>query len=252
MGGSYGVNYLILHQKPEKALMPTFVKNMSSIRICFGFEDLTCCAIVLGDELAKYAYKLPRRKAFYSDGDMNGYLYTNNLTGQIRKYIEPSIKIGHRTFLDDLKKLEKNNPPKPDSKDIKSNVSNIPIPQETESKIIPQDKGTLPIPNPLPNQIQNEIIKEINKNEEKDSIIPKNNDKIIENINKNQQIPLRFDNVDPIIIQKQQTELENNIKNIPNFIPYIPPDRLKNIKIIDKTIIDLSKTEKSIKRKEDD
>jgi S-DNA-T family DNA segregation ATPase FtsK/SpoIIIE len=33
-GGALGITYIIAHQKPEKELMPTFLKNQSLIRIC--------------------------------------------------------------------------------------------------------------------------------------------------------------------------------------------------------------------------
>lgn len=107
-GGSMGVNYLILHQKPSAALMPVFIKNQASVRVCFGFDDLTCSAIVLGDDLSKHAHKLPPRKAFVGSNDGNGFLYTPNLTGLIRKYIEPSITGHRRDLFEDLIKLETN------------------------------------------------------------------------------------------------------------------------------------------------
>lgn len=139
-GGTYGINYIVLHQKPERALCPTFIKNQSSIRLCFGFEDLSCCSIVLGDELAKYAHKLPPRKAFYSNNETSGYLYTKNLKGQIKKYIEPSIEPGHRTLFGDLKKLENDYR----DKDIEDHIENEK--PKVEENEIPSNKGEAPAP----------------------------------------------------------------------------------------------------------
>lgn len=132
-GGSLGINYLILHQKPSALLMPSFIKNQSSIRICFGFDDLVCCEIVLGANLAKYAYRLPPRKAFYSNSDSNGFLYTPNLKGQIKKYIQSSIAPNHRTLFGDLEKLN-----------AKPEVEVDPIEDDTENEV--EDKGTAPLP----------------------------------------------------------------------------------------------------------
>jgi hypothetical protein len=85
--------------------MPSFIKNMSSIRICFGFEDLVCCAIVIGDEFAKYAHRLPRRKAFFTNDESSGYIYTTNLKGRIKEFIKDSLRPYHRTVFDDIEEM---------------------------------------------------------------------------------------------------------------------------------------------------
>jgi len=150
-GGSLGVNYIILHQKPSAALMPVFIKNQSSIRLCFGFDDLTCCAIVLGDELAKHSHKLPPRKAFYGSSDGNGFMYTSNLTNRIRKFIEPSIEPNHRNLFTDLAKLEAKpvidipNISKNDSNKKKKSKGKAPLPKATQS---PQITQTPIVPQP--------------------------------------------------------------------------------------------------------
>lgn len=243
-GGKNGIDYEILHQKPEKALMNSFLKNQSSIRICFGFEDLVCCAIVLGDELAKYAHKLPPRKAFYSNNESNGYLYTKNLKGQIRKYIEASIKPNHRTLFTDLEKLKEDKTPKLQNEVPESEAENILQPSI--------DNGTAPLP------IK---IKEINKDEiisEKETKLDENQVKIEEillkevkipqtNIVLNPQLPdgdMEFSNVDPFKIQINNEKILKNIKNIPNFVPYEPNKRKI---VIDETKLNLSNSQKIIK-----
>lgn len=77
MGRSVGIVFIVCHQKPEKALMPTFLKNMTSTRICFGFDDQICSQIVLGNN---NAHKLPqRRAAMYTDGQPEKMIFTTDL-----------------------------------------------------------------------------------------------------------------------------------------------------------------------------
>lgn len=102
-GGSYGINYIICHQKPEKALMPTFLKNMSSVRICFGFDDAICSEIVLGNRLA---HNLPPRRAYYSSSIGSGLLYTTNLQGKIEPIVKRNSVKNPYYLTDELK-----NPP---------------------------------------------------------------------------------------------------------------------------------------------
>lgn len=98
-GGALGVNYIICHQKPEKELMPTFIKNMSSIRVCFGFDDRVCSEIVLGNELA---WKLPARRAYFSADGKTDLLFTTDLKGRIEPVIRPHF-MPHKTWLDIIK-----------------------------------------------------------------------------------------------------------------------------------------------------
>lgn len=112
-GGSYGVNYIICHQKPEKALMPTFLKNMSSVRICFGFDDDVCSQIVLGNNLA---HKLPPRRAYYSSSIGDGLLYTTNLQGKIEPIVKKNSVKNPTYITDELKNLCVVRPIKPRSK----------------------------------------------------------------------------------------------------------------------------------------
>jgi S-DNA-T family DNA segregation ATPase FtsK/SpoIIIE len=214
-GGSFGINFLVLHQKPQVALMPSFIKNMSSIRICFGFEDLVCCSIVLGDELAKQAHKLPPRKAFFSNNETNDFLFTKNLKGKIGLYIENSINPNHRTLFGDLQKLERNNI----VIDDKIDNQNIEIPKE--------EKGTALLP-------------EKKRKNTKDN----NTQKVLK-----YDVLQFFDNVDPNTIAKKDEQMKLNISNIPNFVPFIPQ---KNIKVIDKTNIIELPSQKPINKERDE
>lgn len=231
-GGSLGVNYIILHQKPSAALMPVFIKNQSSIRLCFGFDDLTCCAIVLGDELAKHAHKLPPRKAFYGSSDGNGFLYTSNLTNRIRKFIEPSIVEHHRDLFSDLEKLNAKpeiqieNPI--DNKNIilDSELGTAPLPQQELKKVEPEEDK----PKITPIEEIKEVIKIIPTNIESTEIIkeepeiinipPKINKVVSINKKINSHPPLEFNNVDPI----------RNTHLIPNYKPdeITSKDKTKN------------------------
>jgi len=219
-GASYGVNVITIHQKPEKLLMPSFLKNMCNIRICFGFEDESCVQIVLGSTLIKKAHKLPPKKAYYSNNINNGYLYTPNMKGRIRMFIEQSIKPDHRTLLGDIKKL--NAPPVVEIKDI-------PIEEIIESV---EDKGTAPLPNSkiAVIEIEPKIDTEI-------EIIPEAivKTEIIVIPEVIPYVQLSFTNVTPI-----ENTIDDNIKNIQGYVPYNPDSTV----IIDKTKIDFSKIQK--------
>lgn len=108
-GGALGVNYITCHQKPEAKLMPTFIKNMSLIRICFGFDDDVCGRIVLGDKYGDLVLKLPARRAYYSADGKVDLLFTTNLKGRIEIFIKHSFVYNHETIFDKIKSLEKNN-----------------------------------------------------------------------------------------------------------------------------------------------
>lgn len=238
-GGSLGINYAILHQKPSKELMPTFIKNQSSIRLCFGFEDLVCCAIVLGDGLAKRAYKLPPRKAYFSNNEHNGYLYTSDLKGRIRMFIEPSIKPNHRTLFSDLEKLNK----PPQQPKLIPNSTNMG--KETVSK--PSDKGTAPLPLQI-KEIEKEekVSQDQNNKKDETTMTPKIN------ITKlNVKIPngiMDFSAIDDTKTTIDE-KVKENIKNIPNYVPYEP---MNTKVVIDQTNLSLLKTEKPKKKNKED
>lgn len=227
-GGSYGVNVMVIHQKPEKLLMPSFLKNMCNIRVCFGFEDETCVQIVLGSGLVKKAHKLPPRKAYYSNNEQNGYLYTPNMKGRIKMFIEPSIKPNHRTLFGDLKKLNSNK-----SNEIKPNQPNTS--SEFEVKTPNQNAGTAPLPPQT---------KEITNPQQ-----PKKENTNIENIQTSKPNE-EFDKVDPNKITIDREKLLRNIKNIPNFVPYNPNNKT-SAETVDYTQLNGSQTQKPIKNKKD-
>lgn len=95
IGRSVGLHYIISHQKPEKELMPTFLKNMTSTRVCFGFTDAVCSEIVLGN---KSAHKLPERRAiFASETGEERLFYTTDLRGVADEYIKSNRIKKYRT-----------------------------------------------------------------------------------------------------------------------------------------------------------
>lgn len=95
IGRSVGLHYIISHQKPEKELMPTFLKNMTSTRVCFGFTDAVCSEIVLGN---KSAHKLPERRAvFASETGEERLFYTTDLRGVADDYIKKNRIKRYRT-----------------------------------------------------------------------------------------------------------------------------------------------------------
>lgn len=103
-GGALGVTYVIAHQKPEKELCPTFLKNMSNTRVCFGFEDDICSRIVLGNDLAK---NLPPRRAYVLTESKCSLIFTTNLENRIQQYIEPHYKQNRRDLFLDQTKIQK-------------------------------------------------------------------------------------------------------------------------------------------------
>jgi len=233
-GGSLGINYIILHQKPSAALMPVFIKNQSSIRLCFGFDDLICCSIVLGDELAKHAHKLPPRKAFYGSSDGNGFLYTSNLTNRIRMFIEPSIENNHRDLFKDLKKLEVE--PEIQFANPEDNVIDFKLKQNAGTAPRPTSKGDNSIKPPVEEEEDPIVNPDIEDNpstsitiintESEGTIDVKYEDIVVVKPKFTQQvkpsISLEFDNVDPGKVIPNDKNVSKNIKLIPNFIPYNP------------------------------
>lgn len=150
-GGAYGMTYIVSHQKPEKKLFPSFLKNMSNVRICFSFKDSICSSIVLGD--GRYeAVGLPPRKAYMISNQYEGYLYTTNLTNNIKKYVKDSfiyiknhkknIKNNDKSTMDiDLTNVNIKNGEQIniDIKDLKQNKSNTYIPHNYQ-KVTPKSK----------------------------------------------------------------------------------------------------------------
>jgi S-DNA-T family DNA segregation ATPase FtsK/SpoIIIE len=215
-GGSMGVNVLVLHQKPEKLLMPSFLKNMCNIRICFGFEDETCCQIVLGSQLMKMAHKLPPRKAYYTDNERQGYLYTTDLKGRIKQYIEGSIKSNHRTLFDDLRKLGKLKDEKSNSKNI--NNSN---PSQTGKQEISYEL--------LIKQKERELIEKENKIQKQEEHI-KRMALRLKKINE-QNFKDEYDKIQKEINKTPNDILEESKSKIENWVDWTPPPETGKEKI---------------------
>lgn len=224
-GGALGVTYIISHQKPEKALMPTFLKNMSNVRVCFGFKDLSCSQIVLGTD---EAVGLPPRRAYFDTSTESGLLYTMNLEDKTKgEYLKPTHK-KHRTLWDDLEKLNRNN----SKKDKKEDEDN------SEDKDSNEKNSTGKVNVELERQINskleelNQKLKTISLLEEtlkKEVLVTKENTK--SNRNKYLNVSEMFANVDPGVNEAYI----NNISKINNFVPYMPIDNA--VTVIDKTTI---------------
>jgi S-DNA-T family DNA segregation ATPase FtsK/SpoIIIE len=103
-GRAVGVNYLIAHQKPEKELCPTFLKNMSTVRVCFGYTDDICPEIVLGRKYASYVVGLPERQGYFVTRGRSDFVFTTDLTGRIGQFIKPHLVTGHETIFDIINK----------------------------------------------------------------------------------------------------------------------------------------------------
>jgi S-DNA-T family DNA segregation ATPase FtsK/SpoIIIE len=84
-------------------LLPTFLKNMSLVRICFGFDDDVCGRIVMGDRYGDLVLKLPARRAYYSADGKLDLMFTTNLDGRVEQFIKPSMRPNHYNIFDLLK-----------------------------------------------------------------------------------------------------------------------------------------------------
>jgi len=274
-GGALGVNYIILHQKPEKALMPTFLKNQSNVRICFGFKDEVCGRIVLGEDRGKLVTTLQPRKAYYVSSSGEGYLYTTNLrnkngSSRILNYIKSSMinkKDNNIHYMDEYKKardkqgvkpnINNNSHDKSKSKDnntqLKQQISKI---RDKMNEVNESFKNTSNQENKipkLPSESKNNLDNNSIQSTPKDN---KNNNKLnIDKPIKNPNINSNFSKVNISKPKSKEDIIRENIKKIPNFVPYEPPT--SNAKIIDETDLIFKKSEKYKKntinnRKEDD
>lgn len=236
-GGSYGINYIVSHQKPESALCPTFLKNMSNLRICFGFTDEVCSRIVLNNDMA---VGLPPRQAIITDGESFETLYTTNLTDRILPFIKDKIDIGHRTVFDDLAKLGNTNS-NSNSNNKNSNVNKDKNGKPSTGKEDIFQERKLEEKELELKKIAEELVKK-----EKELLKKQQELEKVEIIKKDEEIkiiPIKQDDfykVDPNV----NKALNKNISNIPNFVPYVP---LTNVTIIDQTKYDPSKTSKPIR-----
>lgn len=139
MGAAVGIQYMIIHQKPEKALCPTFIKNMSNIRICFGFEDESCGRIVLGDRDGHLVVNLPPRRAYVNNNGAMELMFTTDLKDRRDKYIRPHEVNNKRDILDEIQHSRELTQ-KPDEKQIKK------VRSGNDSTAVKQDAGTATLP----------------------------------------------------------------------------------------------------------
>lgn len=149
MGAAVGVFYMIMHQKPEKALCPTFIKNMTSIRICFGFDDDSPGRIVLGERDGEKVKGLPPRRAYVNNDGKLSLMYTMNLTGRRDAYIRPHEVNDKKDFMSEQREFKFDKLEIPNSTGIE-NIENkeavqleggkLKLKEKTKSKKINEDK----------------------------------------------------------------------------------------------------------------
>ncbi|EKS4345219.1 hypothetical protein QB607_003223 [Clostridium botulinum] len=203
-GGAYGITYVISHQKPEKLLLSSFLKNMSNVRVCYGFNDSVCSTIVLGE--GRYeAVGLPPRKAYVICKAYEGYLYTLDLTDNIYKYVKKSM----------LK------PPKTNKKsDSDSNDKN-----DSNTKFSDRDKNIANKKDIIDAGIKQ--LKEQNQKINPLKIIDKpseNNNKTEIKEENNSTKPIHIKNDFSKVHPKTKDELLlENISKIEGYVPYVPP-----------------------------
>lgn len=241
MGAAVGVQYMIIHQKPEKALCPTFIKNMSNIRICFGFEDESCGRIVLGDRDGDLVVNLPPRRAYVNNNGAMELIFTTNLKDRRDMYIRP-YEVDYKQDILDKIRLFKNSTQKPDEGKInkvnkRTNTINT-VKQDAGTALLP----TLTIPKSKIRQIdaKKEHIK-VEKEQpkiEKESIkVEKDTTKVTEVVQEeifksDKELEVRQDIKGGSMIKNKTNNLEpdidkiiaENIKRIPGFVPYEPKE----------------------------
>ncbi|MBY6842800.1 FtsK/SpoIIIE domain-containing protein [Clostridium botulinum] len=197
-GGAYGITYVISHQKPEKLLLSSFLKNMSNVRVCYGFNDSVCSTIVLGD--GRYeAVGLPPRKAYVICKAYEGYLYTLDLTDSIYKYVKQSIvklpETDKKSDSDSNTKFDEQNKNSANKKEIiNTGIEKL---KEQNQKI--------------------KSLKTIDKPFE-------NNSKITIKEENNSTKPIHIKNDFSKVHPKTKDELLlENISKIEGYVPYVPP-----------------------------
>jgi len=220
-GGALGIVYVISHQKPEKDLCPTFLKNMSNTRVCYGFEDEVCSRIVLGSDLAK---GLPPRRAYTLVNGRLNLIFTTNLENRIEKYLRPHYINNRRDLFEDLKKLQTNK--------LQINLNDNIKEKDTSNSTELKGKENV--------SKNNELIKreeEIKRKEllisQQEELLNKKESQLIKleesikllkekEIAKQHDIKYNYDMVSPI-----ENQLEANINKIEGFVPYEPVGKEK-------------------------
>ncbi|MHB9924620.1 FtsK/SpoIIIE domain-containing protein [Clostridium botulinum] len=198
-GGAYGITYVISHQKPQKLLLSSFLKNMSNVRVCYGFNDSVCSTIVLGE--GRYeAVGLPPRKAYVICKAYEGYLYTLDLTDSIYKYVKESIV--------ETPETDK----KSDSDSNDKNDSNTKFNDQNKKDAINAGIKQL--------QEQNQKMKSLKTIDKPSENNTKVNIKKQSNSVKSPYIKNDFSKVHP---KTKEELLEENLSKIEGYVPYIPP-----------------------------
>lgn len=190
---AYGMVYIISHQKPEKALCPSFLKNMSSNRICFGYSDIICSEIVLGSGDTS-AFNLPNRRAIFKTRGSKELLFTTDLTGKIKEYLSPHIVSNRSDLFDDIR--NQNN-------DVKRSLNIINQLNKSNTNIIHLDDI-------VSNQVKKDTV--TSKNDKKDDNTTENNK--IEDRNKEIKTESKVKS------KTKEEMLIEAIKSNPNFVPY--------------------------------
>jgi hypothetical protein len=227
IGRALGIFLGVCLQRPTAQMLSPTVKSQTNLKISFAQNNIKSSEVATDDP--HIAIGLDGRVAVYSCRARGfDFVKTPYIDDSIvEKYVKCKSQRGHRNLFTDLAKLKKENITEAKVKNIDNNEEDIII-EKT-------DKGTAPLPNKTKKKI-------INKQEDS------NTDKIPEiEIVLNNKIPngnIAFNKVDPIKIVENQEVLIENIKNIPNFVPYEP---IKNEIVIDRTKIGLLKTQKPIK-----
>lgn len=209
---SFGLVYIISHQKPEKALCPPFLKNMSNNRICFGYGDIICSEIVLGSGDTG-AVGLPNRRAIFKSRGRRELLFTTDLTGKIEQYLSPHIVNNRPDLFEDLKKK--------DDKITKSNeiiadlMKNSTKTVEKEEKEVVIDANGLKVTEKKRNYATYES--SLHKGRSKESVAEAKREEKKKKSNDEKPIEKPSSNF------KKKTKEEliiEAIKNNPNFVPY--------------------------------
>lgn len=213
-GRALGVFLIVCLQRPTANMLSPFVKSQSNLRISGKQNNSKSSEVAMDD--SNIALNLEERIFVYKTYDYD-YIKTPTIDDKmIINHIKPYLQPNKRTLFDDAVKLNKvNNQDKVKNKD-RVNTTDLEKGKENIAK-----------ENQLKNKeeelkMKEEYIKqqELAIKKQMDSLKKDNesNKKQIEHYN--------YDKVDP----NKHKELINNIKKIPNFVPYNPNAQINNSK----------------------
>ena len=214
-GRALGVFLTVCLQRPTAQMLSPFVKSQSNLRISGKQNNQKSSEVAMDDSNA--ALNLDQRTFVYKTLDYD-YIKTPYINDKIiLENIKPSLQPNHKTIFDRPKELLKK----------ENNIS------KNSNKVKQVGNGVIEV---NPSKIK------LPKGKEK-TAVAKDKEKIIHKDTK--EVQLNFDKVDPNIIQKKDEKTKINISKIPNFVPYNPNE---NLKVIDETKLDLTKTQKPVKK----